>query len=555
MNRKNNAYRLLWAAAVGALLLAVCSCQKPEETKKANVDLFAEYMGESARGLEFLLGVSGATPGTYTFSVKDAAGREVFSSPVSVLAVSSFDIAVPVEAFGGSATLTGVLESATHRGEALLHDGRGDEGLPVVSFREGESLLLEMGRPHVIAPVFYPSAVRVAGRSPQWYLTTGCAAMQVSADGLSAKVGGLKEGNVEVGLYLESGKRGLSTRVVIPEDPAFSAAMVHADNFAGQTVSISLKREKAADPDADYRVALAVDGTPVAGIAPAPAERYDLTPASFPLSEGSHMATLQVNVGEEAAYEFLLPFTVYPTPDPSFSVGGAEPTPGRLVLPHRHQATIAMTTPGFTPDGYSLDFSACPDLITARTTDGRSVTATGRGEGTFRLTVHKGDGTWTSEPIPVLSYGVIDITPQLIYDGFKASAAKGGFKVENHPYGDSMSLKTLTVENLYTVKYAGGKSVTVEGTKKSFSSVSLETGKENRWSLADDAQALLDALGRAGATQASLESLTIEQTLTFSFSEGTMTLFCAAYEDSAINTTVTTKTVCTSLDPRIPTMN
>jgi len=543
----------LLALTLAFMLPVFPSCEKPTVPQKGTVALFAEYVGESARGLEFRLSMSDATPGTYAVSVTTPAGREVFSSEVAALAVSSFDIAVPASAFDGSGTLTCKIDGVSARGETTLREGRHSEGTPKVIFREGESLLVEMGRPHVITPLFFPSVERVAGRSPQWYLTSGCAALQVSADGLSAKVGGLKEGTVEVGLFLEQGKRGLPTRVVAPEDPAFTASMVLSNYFVGQTPSLSLKREKAADPDADYRVSLSVDGRAVAGVDSAPAERYDLSPASISLGAGEHMAILQVSVAGAVAYEFLLPFSVHPEPDPSFSVDGGAATPGRIVLPHAHRAEIVMTTPGLTPDGYSLDFTASPELVSVETSDGRRVTATGRGEGTFRLTVHKGDGAWMSEPLPVLSYGVIDVTPLLVYDGFKASAARGGFKVGNHPYGDGTTLKALSVENTYTVHYGGGKSVVVEGTKKSFSSVSMEAGHENRWSLADDAQAVLDALGRAGATQAELEDLLIEQTLTLSFSDAELTVFCHDYEDKAVHTTIRTKIVCTSLDPRIPT--
>lgn len=541
-------YRLLWASLLLGLLL---SCEKQPQ-QKVDFPMTAEYAGQSARGLEFRLAVSGAKPGTYDVSARNAAGVEVFSSQVAVLASSTFDIAVPVSAFGSEVDLECSLESETHAGRATLHDGRNAGGDPAVIFREGEGLTLEMGHPHVISPVFYPSVERVAGRSPQWYMTSACAALQVSADGLSAKIGGLKEGNVEVGMYLEGGKRGIKTKVVIPVDPAFSAAMVHADYFAGQAVGISLKKEKAADPQAAYRVALSVDGQAVPGVSPEPQERYELTPEKVTLRPGSHMATLQVSVGEEVQYEFLLPFTIYPKPDPSFTTAGAGTTHGYVVLPHGKQTEIRMTTPGLTPDAYSLDFSASEDLVTPASADGRTVTARNRGEGTFRLTVHKGDGEWTSEPLSVLSYGVIDVTPLLIYDGFKASAVRGGFKVGNHSYGDGMVLKTLTVENIYTVTYGGGKTVTLQGAAKSFTNVSLESGHENRWSLADDAQSLLDALGRAGATEASLESLAVEQTLTFSLSDKVLTLSCGEYRDAAINTTVRTRTVCTSLDERIP---
>ena len=543
--------RLLWSLALPLLL--VLSCEKTPHPQKGNVGLSAEYLGESARGLEFRLSVTGATPGMYVVTATTPAGRQVFSSQAAVLATSSFDIAVPVEAFKDAEKLMCVLESKTLRGETELRERRSAGGTPAVLFREGDHLLLEMGRPHVITPVFFPSTARVVGRFPQWYMTSGCAVLQVSADGLSAKVGGLKEGNVEVGLYCENGKRGLSTKVVIPKDPAFSASVIRTDNFEGQTVSFSLKKEKAADPSVEYSVSLSVDGAAVDGVSPVPAERYDLSPGDRPLKAGEHLAVLQVSADGEMAYEFLLPFTVHPTPDPSFSVGGAGATHARLVLPHGRETNIVMTTPGFVPDSYSLDFSASADLVSVGTSDGRTVTATNRGEGTFRLVVHKGDGTWTSEPLSVLSYGVIDVTPLLVYDGFKASAVKGGFKVENHPYGDGTVLRSLTVENVYTVRYGGGKSVTVEGTKKSFSTVSMESGHENRWSLADDAQAVLDALGRAGATQASLEDLLIEQTLTLSFSDATLTVCCRDYENAVIHTTLRTKTVCSSLDPRIPT--
>ena len=545
-------HRNLLPFTLPLLLGFLFSCEKEPETQKGSVAMTAVYAGESARGLEFRIGVTGAAPDTYDLWALDAAGAKVYTTKIAVQASSSFDIAVPAEAFGTGTFLTCVIENSTHRGETTLYDARNAGGEPAVIFREGESLQLEMGHPHVIAPVFFPSVARVVGGSPQWYMTSACAAMQVSSDGFSAKIGGLKEGSVEVGLFLEGGKRGIKTKVVLPVDPAFSASIARADYFSDQAVTISLKRERAADPEKDYRVALSVDGQAVPGIDPVPAERYELSPEKVKLHTGSHLATLQVSVGGEVEYEFLLPFSVHPAPDPSFVAGSAGATHGYLVLPHGKQTDIKMTTPGLTPDGYSLDFSASANLVTPSTADGRTVTAKNRGEGTFRLTVHKGDGEWMSEPLPVLSYGVIDITPILIYDGFKATAAQGGFRVGNHSYGDGTVLKTLTVENIYTVTYGGGKTVTLEGTKKSFTNVSLEAGHENRWSLAEDAAALLDALGRAGATQASLESLSIQQALTFSLSDPVLTLICGEYKDESIHTTVTTTTVCTSLDPRIP---
>ena len=543
---------ILSAIALPVLLGTLACCQKDPQPQKGSIAMSSSYVGESARGLEFRLSVADAKPGTYDLRVKDVTGVEVFASQVAVLASSSFDVAIPQTAFSKGSTVTCAVESDTHRGETTLADGRDAEGESAVVFREGDALLLEMGHPHVIAPVFFPSIKRVASRSPQWYLTTGCAAMQVSADGLSAKIGGLKEGSVEVGMYLDGGKRGLKTRVIIPVDPAFSASLSRGNYFSGQAVSLSLKREKAADPQASYRVALSVDAQAVPGISPEPQEHYDITPEKVTLRPGEHIATLQVSVGDEVQYEYLLPFTVHPTPDPTFISDGAGATHGYVVLPHGKRAGIRMSTPGLVPDGYSLDFSASADLVTAETTDGRTVTAKSRGEGTFRLTVHKGDGEWTSEPLPVLSYGVIDVSPLLVSDGFKVSAVQGGFKVGSHNYGDGLVLNTLTVENIYTVTYSGGKTVALEGAKKTFTNVSLESGHENRWSLADDAQALLDALGRAGATEASLEALTVEQTLTFSLSDKVLTLSCGENRDASINTTIRTRTVCTSLDERIP---